>query len=246
MRLIVPADTIPADWSPSVSVTPSVSAQIDAEGITVQTGEIYTFAAEPALRQPGLDRGQLADAGRATASSRWHGSRRCPTWVLVPYELDVDTQRVYIEARHFSTYTTAVLGADALPGESAEVQADEVALLALTGAQIDAITMTNVKVIGDTPAMTMGTLYQAMGQSTFNSAQNAVAAQQQAAILSQAATTEGVATIYIGSATSQHQPPHGADLGPDGDDVLARDVCAEPGEPVRERRLYVRDALRPE
>lgn len=60
----------------------------------------------------------------------------------------------------------------------------------------DAVTQSNVKVIGEAPAMAMGSIYQAMAHSTGILFQNAVSAQQQQNILSQAATNQGVMQIY--------------------------------------------------
>ena len=56
----------------------------------------------------------------------------------------------------------------------------------------DAVTQSNVKVIGEAPAMAMSTLYQAMAHSTGILFENAVAAQQQMTVLAQAATNQGV------------------------------------------------------
>jgi hypothetical protein len=60
----------------------------------------------------------------------------------------------------------------------------------------DAVTQTNVKVLGEAPAMAMGSLYQTMAQSLGILMQNAVSAQQSMNTISQAATTQGVALIY--------------------------------------------------
>lgn len=59
----------------------------------------------------------------------------------------------------------------------------------------DAVTQANVKVLGDSPAMAMGMLYQAMASSLGLAAQNAVAAQQQMHEISAATTTACVAAI---------------------------------------------------
>ncbi|WP_115530888.1 RebB family R body protein [Xanthomonas campestris] len=56
----------------------------------------------------------------------------------------------------------------------------------------DAVTQTNVKVIGEAPAMAMGAIYQSMAHSSAN----AVAAQQQQNTLAQSATNQGVMQIY--------------------------------------------------
>ncbi len=66
----------------------------------------------------------------------------------------------------------------------------------------DSVTQSNVKVLGEAPAMAMGSLYQATAQAIGLAAQNAVAAQQQAAVTAQAATTLGVTTL-LGSAPAK-------------------------------------------
>lgn len=63
----------------------------------------------------------------------------------------------------------------------------------------DAVTQTNVKVVGDAPAMALGNLYQATAQALANAAHNATAAQQQGNVLAQAVTTRCVQTL-LGSA----------------------------------------------
>ncbi|WP_305968795.1 MULTISPECIES: RebB family R body protein [unclassified Mameliella] len=60
----------------------------------------------------------------------------------------------------------------------------------------DAVTQSNVKVVSEAPAMALGSLYQAMSHSTGILFENAVNAQQQAQILAQAATNQGVMQIY--------------------------------------------------
>lgn len=59
----------------------------------------------------------------------------------------------------------------------------------------DAITQTNVKVLGDSPAMAMGNLFQATAQALANAAHNATSAQQQSAVLAQAVTTRCVQAL---------------------------------------------------
>jgi hypothetical protein len=59
----------------------------------------------------------------------------------------------------------------------------------------DAITQTNVKVLAESPAMAMGSLYQTIGNSVAMAAANAVYAQQQANVTYQAASTMGVKTL---------------------------------------------------
>ncbi|NVK33073.1 MAG: RebB family R body protein [Rhodobacteraceae bacterium] len=60
----------------------------------------------------------------------------------------------------------------------------------------DAVTQSNVKVVGESPAMALSTLYQSMAHSTGVLFENAVAAQQQQNSLAQAATNQGVMQIY--------------------------------------------------
>lgn len=63
----------------------------------------------------------------------------------------------------------------------------------------DAVTQANVKVLGDAPAMAMGSLYQSVAQSTGMAAQNAVANQQNANNIALAVTTRCVNTILSGA-----------------------------------------------
>jgi hypothetical protein len=60
----------------------------------------------------------------------------------------------------------------------------------------DAITQTNVKVLGEAPAMAMGNLYQTIGNSVAMAAANAVYAQQQANVTYQAASTLAVTKLF--------------------------------------------------
>ncbi len=66
----------------------------------------------------------------------------------------------------------------------------------VNGQVTDAITQSNVTVLGDAPAMAMGNLFQVSAQSFGLMMQNAVAAQQQVNITAQAVTTQGVALLY--------------------------------------------------
>jgi hypothetical protein len=69
------------------------------------------------------------------------------------------------------------------------------ALTSINGQITDAITQTNVKVLGEAPAMAMGSLYQTIGNSVAMAAANAVYAQQQANVTYQAATTLAVGQL---------------------------------------------------
>jgi len=56
----------------------------------------------------------------------------------------------------------------------------------------DAVTESNLSVLGESPAMALGSLYQTIGNSVAMAAANAVYAQQQANVTFQAATTLAV------------------------------------------------------
>jgi hypothetical protein len=60
----------------------------------------------------------------------------------------------------------------------------------------DSLTEASTEVIGNAPSIAMGNLYQATAQALANAAHNATEAQQQANILGQAVTAQGVALIY--------------------------------------------------
>jgi hypothetical protein len=60
----------------------------------------------------------------------------------------------------------------------------------------DSITQANTKVLGDSPAMSMGELMIATSQALANAAHNATTNQQQATITSQAANVMGVSNLY--------------------------------------------------
>jgi len=67
----------------------------------------------------------------------------------------------------------------------------------------DAVTQANVKVSGDAPAMAMGAIYQSLAHATGILFENAVSAQQNAAMLAQAATNMGIMQIYsLGTAAT--------------------------------------------
>lgn len=66
----------------------------------------------------------------------------------------------------------------------------------VNGMITDAVTQTNVKVLGDAPAMAMGAIYQSLSHSTGILFENAVSSQQQLGIAAQAATNQGVIQIY--------------------------------------------------
>ena len=71
----------------------------------------------------------------------------------------------------------------------------------VNGAITDAVTQANVKVLADSPAMSLSNLYQTVSQSLSLSVQNAVTMQQQSNIVHQATTTQGVNLLYtVGTA----------------------------------------------
>lgn len=63
----------------------------------------------------------------------------------------------------------------------------------------DQVTTTNATVLGEAPAMAMGSLYQTIGNSVAMAAANAVYAQQQANVTYQTASTIAVAHLVGGS-----------------------------------------------
>ncbi len=60
----------------------------------------------------------------------------------------------------------------------------------------DAVTQSNVKVIGEAPAIALGNVYQTAAHSTGLMFENAINNQNQQNTLGQAATTQGVMQIY--------------------------------------------------
>jgi Killing trait len=66
----------------------------------------------------------------------------------------------------------------------------------VNGQITDAVTQSNVKVLGDAPAMSMGAIYQSLAHSTGILYENATSSQQQLAIAAQAATNQGVIQVY--------------------------------------------------
>lgn len=60
----------------------------------------------------------------------------------------------------------------------------------------DAVTQANTKVLAADPDAAIGALYQSTAQALANAAHNATVTQQQANATAQAATTQGVATLY--------------------------------------------------
>ena len=67
---------------------------------------------------------------------------------------------------------------------------------ALNSQITDAVTQSNVSVLGNSPAMAMGAIFQSLAHSTGILYENAVSSQQQLAIAAQAATNQGVIQVY--------------------------------------------------
>ncbi|MBE1160727.1 RebB family R body protein [Dyella acidiphila] len=66
----------------------------------------------------------------------------------------------------------------------------------------DAVTQSNVKVLGEAPAVALGQLYQSLAQASATAAQNAVTNQQNANQVALAVTTRCVQSLVRGSAGS--------------------------------------------
>jgi hypothetical protein len=60
----------------------------------------------------------------------------------------------------------------------------------------DAVSQANLKVLGDAPAMSLGSLFIATSQALSNAAHNATTQQQQTVTTSQAANVQGLTTLY--------------------------------------------------
>ena len=71
------------------------------------------------------------------------------------------------------------------------------------GAITDSVTQVNTKVLGDTPANALGNLMMPTSQAIAAGAQNLVSGQQQANVMYQAATVQGInALMNTGSAVT--------------------------------------------
>lgn len=60
----------------------------------------------------------------------------------------------------------------------------------------DSVTQVNTKVLGDSPAMALSNLFISTSQALSNAAHNATSLQMNTNVTSQAAMTQGVATLY--------------------------------------------------
>lgn len=67
---------------------------------------------------------------------------------------------------------------------------------AVNGQITDSVTQANTEVLGASPAMGMGAMYQSLGHSTGILFENAVGSQQQLTIAGQSATNQGVIQLY--------------------------------------------------
>ncbi len=205
MQIIVPANTLPADWSPEVDVLPAVSATLDDPlGFDIQTGEIYRFSSEGLLANPVWIQipWPALQPNDIFVAMEWDAVLN--DWIFVPHEIDTVNQLAYIEARDLAgAYTTAIISADDLNGEAATIEATEVDLLAALRATIDPaageLTMFPGRLVTTPPSpntLAMQSLYQATSQALLLSALNAAQTQQSMNAIQQAATTQGVATLY--------------------------------------------------
>ncbi|KZK77726.1 Killing trait [Pseudovibrio sp. W64] len=70
------------------------------------------------------------------------------------------------------------------------------------GMVTDAVTQSNVTVLGQAPAIAMGNLYASLAHSTGILLQNSVASASQSTILAQATTNMGVMQIYSANTTA--------------------------------------------
>jgi hypothetical protein len=60
----------------------------------------------------------------------------------------------------------------------------------------DSITQANTKVLGDSPAISLGEFFVATSQALANAAHNATTNQQQSGLTSQATNVMGISTLY--------------------------------------------------
>lgn len=68
---------------------------------------------------------------------------------------------------------------------------------ALNSQITDSVTQANVKVLGDSPAISVSNLYIATSQALANSAHNATNSAMEAGVASRAAMTQGVAALLV-------------------------------------------------
>lgn len=80
--------------------------------------------------------------------------------------------------------------------ENVKVDMSQLSTKVVDPKTVDSITIANTKNLGDAPAMAMGQLFQGMSSAMQVATQNMVANQQQANVMHQAATTQGVSLLY--------------------------------------------------
>jgi len=78
----------------------------------------------------------------------------------------------------------------------------------------DAVTQTNVKVVGDAPTEAMGNLFDAQTQEPAIAALHEANNQEENDMTAQATTTEGVVTLYSIDTASTGKPSNGLNNGP--------------------------------
>ncbi|HEX9080304.1 MAG TPA: RebB family R body protein [Desulfuromonadaceae bacterium] len=177
------------------------SAGEDRLPIVVTRDETRIFAMEDANGQPNTM--QLLDANGAVLAGT--GVGQPPAMVKLTagtYTLVIRRASSIPDSDDMVTVVMPLQSIVASTGKAVQAQASSANGQAspvsyIVNPQItDAVTLANVKVLGDAPAMAMGNLYQATAQALANAAHNATTAQQQAYVTAQAATTMGVATLY--------------------------------------------------
>ena len=169
--------------------------------IVVTQDETRIFAMDDANGQPNAM--QLLDANGAVLAGT--GVGQPPAMVKLTagtYTLVIRRAPGIPSSDHMVTVVMPLQRVVTAPGKAAQAQVnDQSAAVSpvsyIVNPQItDAVTLANVKVLGDAPAMAMGNLYQATAQALANAAHNATNAQQQSYVAAQAATSMGVATLY--------------------------------------------------
>jgi len=79
----------------------------------------------------------------------------------------------------------------------------------------DSVTQSNTKVVAESPALAIGSLYQSLAQSTGLLIENAIAAQRNQNVIAQAAATLGVNQIYSGNARAAAETTEDATATPE-------------------------------
>jgi len=92
-----------------------------------------------------------------------------------------------MRASHLIASSFIVLQAAGVPAQAQETVNPQVT---------DAASEANAETLGDAPALSEGNLFQATSQALGNAAHNATTAQQGTNVTAQAATTQGVTSLY--------------------------------------------------